>query len=269
MIQQHVLIRLYEELNDYLPERQRKTDFPVEPWDGMNVESLLERMKVEPGRVDLVLVNSVPAGFSTPLSAGDRVAVYPVFERFDIASATLLPNRPLRRPAFAVDIHLGKLAKYLRMAGFDAFYQNSMTTGDLVRLALSQNRIFVTTERRRLKEKEITHLLRVPTAPPLRQLAMITEQLQLETCIRPFSRCLVCNQALEPAGPDQMADSLPAHLISQGAKVFQCPSCSRIYWKGSHFKRMKQILKSVLRPLIHHKAAHADVEQKTHRDCQG
>ena len=242
---QYIQVRFYEELNDHLPQAHRKRDIFVAHVSGMTAGSLIRQMGVDPCQVDLVLVNGRPSEFSRPLASGDRVSVYPVFERLDIGPVSLLPNTPLRRPAFAADVHLGKLAKYLRMAGFDTFYDNGAAGGDLAALAESRGRIFLTRSGRSFQRQKISRLVRVPMIRPVEQLAFVVKKLQLENAARPFSRCLICNQELLPARGPGFLEKIPEHFAGQRAEAAHCPQCGRVYWKGTHYMRMKRMLASV------------------------
>jgi len=89
--------RFYEELNDHLPAHRRKRPFAVEFDEGPTVGELIAALGVPAAEVDLILVDGESADFERRLTGGERVAVYPIFERFDISPATRLPGRPLCR----------------------------------------------------------------------------------------------------------------------------------------------------------------------------
>jgi hypothetical protein len=112
--------RFYGELNAFLQPQLRKQTFCHAFRRGFTLQQVIEGLGVPPGRVDLILVNGSPVQFDFLLGRGDRVAVYPVFETFDIAGVSGLRESPLRQVRFILDVHLGKLARLLRMLGFDA-----------------------------------------------------------------------------------------------------------------------------------------------------
>ena len=111
--------RFYEELNEFLPHDKRKTEFEYLFNGNPSVKDAIEAIGIPHVEVDLILVNSISVSFSEKLKDGDRVSVYPVFETFDVTLATYLRPKPLRELKFILDVHLGRLAKYLRLCGFD------------------------------------------------------------------------------------------------------------------------------------------------------
>ncbi len=116
---QRATFRFYEELNDFLSPDRRKIAFDYAFNGTPSVKDSIEAIGVPHPEVDLILVNDVSVGFDHLLNGGERVAVYPMFERVDISSLTRLRPNPLREPRFVLDVHLGKLARYLRLLGFD------------------------------------------------------------------------------------------------------------------------------------------------------
>ena len=114
--------------------------------------------------VDLILVNNESVGFDYGLKDGDRVAVYPVFESFDITQVQRLRPKPLRNTAFIVDVNLGKLARRLRMLGFDAAYSNSLGDREIVDIATREKRIVLTRDRRLLFRKASHSSMLMPRA---------------------------------------------------------------------------------------------------------
>src|SRR5215831_12676058 len=111
--------RFYAELNDFLPAERRFIEFAYDFVDVATVKDRIESFGVPHVEIDLILVNGQSVGFDYRVTDGDRISVYPVFEALDIAGVTQLRPEPLREPRFVVDTHLGKLAAFLRMTGFD------------------------------------------------------------------------------------------------------------------------------------------------------
>jgi hypothetical protein len=113
------LIRFYEELNDFLPPGQRKRDFEV-PVDGIEtIREIIEKLGVPPAQVDLLLINGQSAALEEAVHEGDRISVYPVFERLNIEGASRIREKPLRKLSFVVDKGLEALAESLRSRGLD------------------------------------------------------------------------------------------------------------------------------------------------------
>ncbi len=118
--------RFYEELNDYLPPGQRKRTITREITGTPSVKDAIEALGVPHTEIDLILVDGRSVRFDRLLQGGERVAVYPEFERFDITPLYRLRPRPLREPRFVADVHLGTLARFLRLLGFDTRYGNDL-----------------------------------------------------------------------------------------------------------------------------------------------
>ena len=149
--------RFYEELNDFLPPENHKQSIAYRFGGQPAIKDPIEVLGVPHSEVDLILVNGESMGFDYKLQDGDRVAVYPVFESFDISPLQRLRPKPLRNTAFMVDANLGKLARRLRMLGFDAAYDNQLDDGEIVDIAAREKRIVLTRDRKLLFRKAVTH----------------------------------------------------------------------------------------------------------------
>lgn len=130
-----IYIRFYEELNDFLPNRKRKVRFPYEYIGNHTIKDIIGSLGVPHVEVDLILANSKSIPFSYKPKNTDHISVYPEFELFDISPLNHLRSKPLRDPKFILDVHLGKLARMLRMTGFDTLYQNDYKDEEIIRIA--------------------------------------------------------------------------------------------------------------------------------------
>ena len=119
------ILRFYEELNDFLPHNRKKTDFEILFKKNPSIKHIIESNGVPHSEIDLILVNSNSVSFSYKIQNNDRVSIYPKFETLNIENVTKLKKKPLRAVKFILDVHLGKLAHYLRLAGFDSLYNNN------------------------------------------------------------------------------------------------------------------------------------------------
>jgi uncharacterized protein with PIN domain len=237
--------RFYEELNDFFAQGKRKATVPVYFSGNPSVKNVIESVGIPHTEVDLILVNSKSVGFSYHLRDGDRVSVYPVFESFDISSVTNIRKNPLRRPAFILDVHLGKLARYLRMLGLDTLYRNDYLDREIVRIARTQNRIILTRDVEILKKKEVTRGFWIRAQNPTKQLIEVLDRLDLYSHVNPFRRCMACNGLIEKVETDAVADRLDAETKKYFKEFYRCTSCDKIYWKGSHYERMKKMLEGI------------------------
>jgi uncharacterized protein with PIN domain len=234
--------RFYEELNDFLPEALRKRDLEVEVDRARSVKDAIESVGVPHPEVDLILVDGTSVDFAHVLRGGERVAVYPMFERLDIAPLVRLRPRPLRDPRFVADAHLGKLARHLRMAGFDVLWDAAWDDAEIVRRAVPGRRTLLTRDRGLLKRREVDRGYFVRAIESEAQLAEVLRALQLEPLVAPFTRCRVCNSPLEEAAKESVLDRLPPKVRSHYDRFKRCPGCERVYWEGTHYERLRTLL---------------------------
>lgn len=238
--------RFYEELNDFLPRERRKRDFDCVCAREATAKHMIEALGVPHTEVELILVNGESVGFDRRLLDGDRVAVYPRFEALDIRPLLRLRERPLRDPRFIADAHLGGLAKLLRLAGFDTLYDNHFHDDDIVAIAGREGRIILTRDIELLKCREITHGCFVHALKPERQFGEIFARLDLAGGAKPFSLCLECNTPLRPIAKADVLERLPERVREQHERFVTCDICRRVFWEGSHWRRMRAVLEEVM-----------------------
>ncbi len=234
--------RFYEELNDFLPSERRKRDFAHRFIGTPSVKDTIEALGVPHTEIDLILVDGQSVGFDRKLVGGERVAVYPVFEVFDVASLTRLRATPLREPRFILDVHLGKLARYLRMLGFDALYQNDYDDQTIVAVAGAERRIILTRDKGILKHNAVTHGYWLRATAPHDQLREVVAAFDLARRIRPFTRCMACNGVLHPVEKSAARHRAPPGVVEDFDDFAECETCGKIYWPGSHFDRMRGMI---------------------------
>lgn len=236
------VFRFYEELNDFLPPCLRKRPFDVVFEGRPSVKDVIEARGIPHAEVDLILINGRSVDFGHPLNDGDRVSVYPVYESLDISPVIRLRPEPLREPKFILDVHLGKLARLLRLAGLDAAYRNDYQNKEIVETARREHRCILTRDRHLLKRKTVTRGVWIRSSDPRMQLKETIRRFDLTGRIDPFSRCLKCNVELEPVDKEHIRDRLPPRTKRYYRSFKECPQCGRIYWKGSHYRHMKKCL---------------------------
>ncbi|MDP8972759.1 MAG: Mut7-C RNAse domain-containing protein [Actinomycetota bacterium] len=150
---------------------------------------------------------------------------------------------------FLCDAMLGGLAKWLRAAGYDAYYAREGTDvsdGTLVRMAIEEGRVLLTSDRGFLERKAVrdgeVSLLVVPHLPLEDQLRLVAGSFDL--VLLP-SRCMECNGALETVRPDAVAERIPPGVIRHHRTFFRCLGCDRLFWHGSHWERIEGRLSRV------------------------
>jgi uncharacterized protein with PIN domain len=241
-----ISVRFYAELNDLLPHWQKQRTFSLKMPDHNTVKHLVESLGVPHTEIDLILVNGDSVSFSFIPKDGDYISVYPVFESLDIHPILHLHPKPLRDPKFILDAHLGKLATYLRMLGFDALYRSDYQDHEIAALSSQQHRIVLTRDRGLLKRCEVTRGYCVRSTNPRQQLVEIIRRFDLSRLVKPFQRCLECNHLLQQIEKQEVQQKIPPHAFEQHENFQVCPNCNRIYWKGTHYERMLAFIKEVI-----------------------
>ena len=237
-----VQLRFYAELNNFLPQNKRQTCFAYSFPGPITVKEIIESMKVPPAEVDLILVNSKPVDFDYHVNESDYISVYPVFEHFDIHDVSKLRKTPLRSSKFILDAHLGKLAKYLRMFGFDTLYKNDYSDAALRKIAGEESRIILTRDKNLLNHKEVTHGYYVRAVLPKEQLSEIIVKFDLYSQFNPFTRCINCNRPLLKAEKTEIHDKVDADTWRIFDEFYMCLECNKIYWRGSHYDHMQEFI---------------------------
>ena len=237
--------RFYEELNDFLPRERRRREFAAPCARAATTKHMIEALGVPHTEVELILVNGESSGFDRLLEEGDRAAVYPKFETFDITPLLRVRERPLRRLRFVADAHLGGLARLLRMAGFDTLYDNHYHDDEIVAIALEEDRVVLTRDRELLKRRTVTHGCYLHALKPAEQFRELFDRLDLAASARPFTICLHCNLPLRAVDKADVLDRLPPSVRELHDEFNTCDCCARVFWKGSHHKRMLALLTSV------------------------
>ncbi|MBM3145727.1 MAG: twitching motility protein PilT [Chloroflexi bacterium] len=238
--------RFYAELNDFLPRTRQRVDFTYSIEGHETVKHLIESMGVPHTEVDLILVNGNSVGFDYQVRDGDQVSVYPVFESMDIQAVSQVRPEPLREPRFVLDNHLGKLATYLRLLGFDVAYRNDFDDLELAEISSSDRRILLTRDRGLLKRGQVTRGYCVRAKNPQQQVREVLQRFDLVGLAHPFSRCARCNGLLKPVSKDEVVDRLEPKTKLYFEEFRQCEACEQVYWKGSHFERMEGFIEQVL-----------------------
>jgi len=240
--------RFYAELNDHLPPDERYKNLERTFFVPSTVKDMIEAFGVPHTEVDLIIASDRSVDFEYTVRSGDRIAVYPMFESFDISPESRVRAEPLREPKFVLDVHLGRLAAYLRMLGFDTEYLNCFCDPELVRIAVAEHRILLTRDRGLLKYGAITHGYWLRHAVSRDQVAEVIRRFDLAKLIRPFTRCMACNGLLEPVSKDEARVVIPPRTAELHDEFNQCNQCGRVFWKGSHYERMRRWIEQLRLP---------------------
>lgn len=240
-----VTIRFYAGLNDFLPQYLRHAPIEHKLKQPRSVKDLIESLGVPHTEIELIMVNGKARGFSYLLKKADYISVYPQFKLFDISSLSHCRPVPLP-PRFVLDVHLGRLAAYLRMLGLDTLYNNEYDDVTLTKISSQERRILLTYDKQLLMRKKITHGHFVRSRQPKQQILEVVSHFNLYNQLAPFTRCMLCNGHIKKIEKNSILARLPENTEKYYDEFFICISCNKIYWKGSHYLRMTEIIKSCI-----------------------
>jgi len=227
--------RFHGELADFLPRERRNAVFDYACARAATLKNAIEALGVPHTETARVLVNGHAATLDRIVRDGDTVEVHP----------GTLP--PLSDPArFLADAHLGGLARFLRMLGYDTLHHNAFTDDEIRRLAREERRVVLTRDRELLKCREILRGCYVHALKPEAQLREVAARYALAGQARPFTLCMICNIALEPVQKSTIAGELPSEVAARYDWFRRCAGCARIYWPGSHYERMRSALDRIM-----------------------
>src|SRR4030042_1353824 len=222
-----------DELNYFLPHSRKNTPFSLEFEDHQSLKHLIESLGVPHTEFGQVCVNGQPGNPANRMHEADQVTVYPADTPLD------------GEPYFILDNHLGQLATYLRMLGFDCLYRNDYQDDELSRVSSQEGRILLTRDRRLLMCKVITHGYCVHQTDPRQQVVEVLRRFKLNGRVSPFRRCLRCNTQLEAVSKQDIIDRLEPLTKLYFEEFRICSSCKQIYWKGSHYSHMLEMIAEI------------------------
>lgn len=143
---------------------------------------------------------------------------------------------------FILDVHLGRLARWLRMLGFDTLYRNDYDDPEIVAIARQEGRAILTRDLGIMKRRAVIYGYHVQSTKPQEQLHEVLTRYQLYDQIRPFHRCIVCNGLLHIVAKETVVDQIEPKTLLYYDEFFQCVGCRKIYWRGSHYERMTSFI---------------------------
>lgn len=221
------------ELNDFLPRQLRGGAFDLEFAPHQSIKHLVESLGVPHTDFEKVLLNDQETDPGGRLSEGDQVTIYP-------AEAPISGE-----PHFILDNHLGQLAIYLRMLGFDALYRNDYQDEELAWVASQEERVLLTRDRRLLMRKVIRLGYCIHHTEPRLQAVEVLRRFRLQGQVRPFQRCLRCNSPLQVVSKQDVLERLEPLTKIYFDEFRICPNCKQVYWKGSHYGHMLEMIEAI------------------------
>ena len=212
--------RFHGELNTFLAPPLRDREFEHVAGDTDTLKHVIESLGVphtEVGRVD---------------TADEAIDVWP-------------QEVPLPGCRFVLDGHLGRLAAYLRMLGFDVWYDRYADDVQLARVCHDEDRVLLTRDVGLLKRKDVVQGSFIRSHKPHDQLRDVIRRYGLAERIAPFTRCMECNGVLTTVSKVDVQDELPPHTRATKTEFSRCTSCGKVYWKGSHHAVMMTLIQEI------------------------
>ena len=155
--------------------------------------------------------------------------------------------RPINNLKFIVDNNVGKLAKWLRIMGYDTLFFNGSNDSRMVAMALAEERVILTRDTQIMKRRVVTSgrlkAILIQNDEPEQQMHQVIDSLHLDWRSKPFTICLECNQPLIEKSKQQVKDLVPPYVFQTQNQYMECANCHRIYWRGTHWQAMTEKVK--------------------------
>lgn len=200
-----------------------------------SIKHLIESLGIPHTEIGPLRANGEHIGQEYITQDRDRIKVQPVAPVQDGTS----------EPRFVLDGHLGRLASHLRMLGLDCLYNNAYEDEELVHISVEQGRILLTRDRLLLMHRVITGGYLVRSLNSIEQLYEVVHRYGLVKWIKPFERCMNCNHPLETVAKETVLEKLEPLTKKYYDEFKLCPACDQVYWKGSHYERMLEVVGKV------------------------
>ncbi|RDC66304.1 Mut7-C RNAse domain-containing protein [Adhaeribacter pallidiroseus] len=235
-------------LNDFLPKAQKEKAIRYSFGGTPAVKDAIEALGVPHPAVAVIVINKKPVAFNYWLQAEDTVEVYPQEYPTKWPQAPKLRVELPQPPAFILDVHLGKLAKSLRLLGFNTIYENNYDDQTIADRAAAENRVVLTRDIGLLKLRIVQWGYWLRSQNSEKQLAEVLAHYNLFNKVQPFTRCLMCNGLLLNVPKEAVLTQLPPKTKIYFQEFHQCQTCRRVFWKGSHYERMEQYVQQLHLP---------------------
>jgi uncharacterized protein with PIN domain len=239
-----VLLRFHGELTFFL-KRNRGETVERALNEKTSIKDVIESCGVPHTEVDLILLEGEPIDFAHPIDHDATVDVHSVEQTPGLFPQKQLQQRNLAK--FVADGHLGKLARDLRLLGFDVIYERDAEDRQLLDCVRNGDRALLTRDRRLLMHSIIAHGYYLRSQLPLEQTIEVIQRFDLFHSIQPFSRCLRCNALLQNVEKNTVIDQLEPLTKIYYHDFRRCTACDQVYWAGSHFEKLRQRIDEIRR----------------------
>jgi uncharacterized protein len=228
-----VELRAYGSLNDFLDAGRRGRTLYLSRPGGEPVRHIAGSLGIPHPEIGAVLLDGSFTGLDAFPSPRSRVALYPSMDIDPARCSAVRPPLP-SPPLFVTDMGLGKLARLMRLLGFDTAYEDAAAGRALALLAAGGGRVLLSRNRRLLMRREVVHGYCPRSNDPVEQAAEVVRRFRLSELIRPFQRCSSCGGSVEGVPKDEVLDRLEPLTRLYYDEFWRCRGCGRIYWGGSH-----------------------------------
>ena len=242
--------RFYGSLNDFLNKKFRHRTLVYHFNPGQTLKDAIEAMGVPHPEVQMILQDDQPVSFRKALKSSVRIAVYPFFYKFDIPPNFLVNRETHQKLKFILDVHLGKLAKYLRFAGLDTLLFPSLNDNEIVQIGSRENRIILTRDIGVLKHRMVTFGYWLRSQDPKEQFWELIHHFRIgPEDFDPWTRCSICNGPIKKVPKQKIGAYLKPGTRQYFTEFFQCTGCGRVYWKGSHYQKLNAWIEKTIHDL--------------------
>jgi len=207
-----------------------------------SIKDVIESFGLPHTEVGSIIQQGREVGFSHIVDEGCSYEVGPVSQPWDVSAPSVLRPVPLPTVTFIVDVNVGRLARYLRAAGFDTLYDHGWNDRYIASVVRGEKRILLTRDMRLLMRNQVVFGRYVRAADPVAQFHEVVGLFGLEKRMDPFSRCLECNSLLQPVAREKVLHRLEPLTKKYYRSFSRCARCDRIYWPGSHVEKMRRLL---------------------------
>ncbi|MBI5141661.1 MAG: hypothetical protein HZA20_05640 [Nitrospirae bacterium] len=233
---QSVTLCFIDELNDFLKPPSRGRDFTVSFPEPRSLKDLIESVGVPHTEAGSVFVNGSMADMESLTVDGDMIRVCPQRDKYLIA------------PRFIADVHLGRLARRLRLLGLDCLFNPALDDAGIAAIGALEGRIVLTRDRRLLMRRAVTHGIFIRSGSAGEQIREVTLRVETDGFIAPLTRCPVCNGRISGTGRESVIDKVPPKTYAYYSDFSTCGECGKVYWRGAHWTRLEKMIASDVCP---------------------
>lgn len=234
------------EINYFLPKKRRDIPFQHPIHHKASIKDWIESLNPPHTEVGLIVVNGESVNFDFIIESEMQIDVYTDFDALMLPNKSRLHPPYQGKPRFVLDTHLGRLASYLRMMGFDTLYRNDYPDDELAFVSNSENRILLTRDIGLLKRSLVIYGYYMRETNPKKRILEVSRKYNLPEQITPFQYCMSCNGAIQSVAKADILSKITLQTARYYDQFYQCQTCQKIYWRGSHYQKMQAFIEKVV-----------------------